>query len=168
VNTWNRLHAVIRRTYLGAWIFFVALGLIAVLSPGPTPLALRVVGGVLLVALCGAFPLLHVLEIHARRNMDPSARGGGPAVCGFCGRNQKQLDILMVGPDKYVCASCIREASALLKPVSAPSNGATLLCSFCGTQRPVSAVMLRDTAVICADCATLAAKHLAAAAGPVL
>jgi hypothetical protein len=162
VNAWNRVHASLWRTYWGAWIFFACLAAIAILSPAPMPMVLRVLGGVLLLALSVSWPLIHVLDIHARRNMDPTPLNGAPAVCGFCNRTQAQLSTLMAGPEQYVCSDCVREAATLLPPSDPPSGGPTLRCSFCQTARPIATVLARGAAALCARCATLALAHMQA------
>jgi hypothetical protein len=167
VNDWNRVDLSIRRLYLGAAVFFAVLIAAAFLRNGDMPLWLLQFAGVLLLLLCVSQPVLHVVESLARRGMDSLPPSSGPATCAFCLRNQDELHVLMAGPSQYLCSGCIRDAWVSLSPADgADLGGASILCSFCGAQRAVGAVMVRNEIAICAPCARLASSSLDAAELP--
>jgi ATP-dependent protease Clp ATPase subunit len=102
------------------------------------------------------------------------SRSGGPSgsgellSCSFCGRDQKQLKKLIVGPDARICDRCLGRVHTVLaaagqtastpiatiRPVDDEAHDGR--CSFCGKGRyQVEAMAAAGDAWICNECLDL-------------
>jgi ATP-dependent protease Clp ATPase subunit len=88
--------------------------------------------------------------------------------CSFCGRDQKQLEKLIVGPDARICDGCLGRVHTVLaaagqtastpiatiRPVGDEAHDGR--CSFCGKGRyQVEAMAAAGDARICNECLDL-------------
>jgi len=162
VNRWNQVHRAIRLVFFTELGLMVALIALAVVAPRWLPTLPAVARGAILVTLTVGLALLHAVDKQARRRMDPAPRGSVPAACGFCGRTQADLPVLMAGPEQYVCADCVNHACALPDSGDPPGPGPMLRCSFCGKERHVASVFLHGSATICSGCARIAQEGFVA------
>ena len=115
----------------------------------------------------------HVHQIVEATGESRSRRGGragadGLLSCSFCGKNQKQLKKLIVGPGGRICDRCSERARTVLaavgqtartpiatiRPVSEGDRDAG--CSFCGKRRDqVEGVAAAGDTRICNECLDL-------------
>lgn len=88
--------------------------------------------------------------------------------CSFCGKNQKQVNELIAGPDAWICDGCVSRAYAVIANpgLTAPTPIATIQtvsneagaepCSFCGKRRGrVAAMASAVDRRICDECLKL-------------
>ena len=167
MNAWNRIHRGVCLTYFAIVGLLVAVVALAVFAPGMLPASPRAAGGLVALLIGVALATLRAVDKQARQRMDPAPRGMLPVACGFCGRSQVDLPVLMAGPEQYVCAECVDSACVLTQPNDIPAGGPTQRCSFCKADRPVGAVFLRGLAAICSDCARIAREAFKADAASV-
>ena len=96
------------------------------------------------------------------------ADSGNRLSCSFCGKNQKQVNKLIAGPDAYICDGCVSRAHAVIAEPgrTAPTPIATIAvvndeagaeqCSFCGKRRDqVAAMASAGDRRICDECLEL-------------
>jgi ClpX C4-type zinc finger len=92
---------------------------------------------------------------------------GGLLSCSFCGRDQKHVKTLIVGPNVYICDRCLPRAAGVLATgrTDAAATGAIRAvrgeareerCSFCGKRRSqVGGMVAAEQARICDECVRL-------------
>jgi len=88
--------------------------------------------------------------------------------CSFCGQHQKQVKVLIAGPDGYICDRCIDRVRAVLATAGPTASTPTATirqvsdesrntcCGFCGKDRhQVEAMAAAGDALICNQCLDL-------------
>jgi ClpX C4-type zinc finger len=87
--------------------------------------------------------------------------------CSFCGKDQKHVKKLIVGPGVFICDECVSRVEAVLKTGNVTTTRTATLrpvdqqdtadkCSFCGKRRKqVPAMASAGDARICAECVDL-------------
>ena len=97
----------------------------------------------------------------------------GVLECSFCGKSQKQVSKLIVGPGAFICNECADKADRVIAtgevaatPLSAVksvgTDVASAQCSFCGKSRhQVSGMALAAEGMICSDCLALCLEIIA-------
>jgi ATP-dependent protease Clp ATPase subunit len=87
--------------------------------------------------------------------------------CSFCGKHQKQVRKLIVGPGASICNECVEKADRVIATgevaatrlsaiESLGADAATATCSFCGKRRhQVAGLALAAGGVICTECLAL-------------
>ena len=93
---------------------------------------------------------------------------GNRLSCSFYGKNQKQVNKLIAGPEAYICDGCVSRAHAVIaepgRTASTPIATIAVVndeagaeqCSFCGKRRDqVAAMASAGDTRICDECLEL-------------